>query len=492
MKKNTVSILLGSFLLFNSLVLSRTQEVDEETEDGEESSIRNSTTETTTEESVTNANVTSSNATRTNFTRPKICMEPEYRGRGKGHFQRYLFNETLEKCQKFIYGQSDYGNGNNFETLEECEGVCLGKPYNQTDTKESEIKNVGNNEEKRRTRSVVSGIVLTNSQRTRNTTITDFQNNNFTQIWTLNFMEVEEDSDNSSNLYIRPKFDMINPGRNGTLQTDLELMKDQHYEIKLMLRAPGYDTEFLNSMGNENPFFVMELQKMDMDPNGTQTIIQNLTLFNLDDYATAFSGNTDWNNIRFTLIEGLEGNFSLKFTSRRGTNMLADLQLDDIEFQWIPKLKNMTEEEVGTVDPPGMNSTISPISNSTEPTETTETPPDNTTTPIPSTTTTTPIPPSNTTENSTKIDENESGNVTTAGLGSGGSDDSGGSSATVVVMAVFVVILIVALMGLGTKHYQLLQSVHGAYNVNVMPTQSYDNPSYGGQHMSADRYGGRH
>ncbi|TRY76238.1 hypothetical protein TCAL_09220 [Tigriopus californicus] len=415
MKKNTVSILLGSFLLFNSLVLSRTQEVDEETEDGEESSIRNSTTETTTEESVTNANVTSSNATRTNFTRPKICMEPEYRGRGKGHFQRYLFNETLEKCQKFIYGQSDYGNGNNFETLEECEGVCLGKPYNQTDTKESEIKNVGNNEE-----------------------------------------------------------------------------KDQHYEIKLMLRAPGYDTEFLNSMGNENPFFVMELQKMDMDPNGTQTIIQNLTLFNLDDYATAFSGNTDWNNIRFTLIEGLEGNFSLKFTSRRGTNMLADLQLDDIEFQWIPKLKNMTEEEVGTVDPPGMNSTISPISNSTEPTETTETPPDNTTTPIPSTTTTTPIPPSNTTENSTKIDENESGNVTTAGLGSGGSDDSGGSSATVVVMAVFVVILIVALMGLGTKHYQLLQSVHGAYNVNVMPTQSYDNPSYGGQHMSADRYGGRH
>lgn len=65
-----------------------------------------------------------------------------------------------------------------------------------------------------------------------------------------------------------------------------------------MLRAPGYDVEYLNSMGNENPFFVMELQKLDIQSNGTQTILRNLTLFNLDDYASAFSENDDWNNIR--------------------------------------------------------------------------------------------------------------------------------------------------------------------------------------------------
>lgn len=489
MRKITTKLVLGCFLLLSGLVLSRTQEVDEETEDGEEEPSVSNTTETTTVESVTNANVTSSNETMTNFTRPEICMEPKYRGQGKGYFQRYLFNSTVEECQEFIYGQSDYGNGNNFETLEECEGICLGKPYNKTEPYESGIKSVEGNEEEGKI-SAVSGIILINSQRTRNKTITDFQSDNFTQIWTMDFMEVEEDSDNSSNKYIRPKFDMMNPETNATLATDLELMKDQHYEIKLMLRAPGYDVEYLNSMGNENPFFVMELQKLDIQSNGTQTILRNLTLFNLDDYASAFSENDDWNNIRFTLIEGLEGNFSLKFTCRRGTNVLADLQLDDIEFQWIPKLKNMTEEKLETPDPPTMNTTISPPINSTESVETTETTDFNTTTPIPPITTT--VPPTNTTENSTNIDENEHGNVTTAGLGTNGSDDSSGSSATVVVLAVFVVILIVALMGLGTKHYQLMQSVRGAYNVNVVPTQSYDNPSYGGQHTSADRYGGRH
>lgn len=40
----------------------------------------------------------------------------------------------------------------------------------------------------------------------------------------MDFMEVEEDSDNSSNKYIRPKFDMMNPETNATLATDLELM----------------------------------------------------------------------------------------------------------------------------------------------------------------------------------------------------------------------------------------------------------------------------
>lgn len=38
-------------------------------------------------------------------------------------FQRYFYNTTSDQCEEFTYGGCD-GNGNNFETIEHCQGNC--------------------------------------------------------------------------------------------------------------------------------------------------------------------------------------------------------------------------------------------------------------------------------------------------------------------------------------------------------------------------------
>lgn len=55
---------------------------------------------------------------------PKQCTLPSDTGPCDGDFKRYYFR-PFGGCQTFQYGGCD-GNANNFETLAECEGVCLG------------------------------------------------------------------------------------------------------------------------------------------------------------------------------------------------------------------------------------------------------------------------------------------------------------------------------------------------------------------------------
>ena len=41
-----------------------------------------------------------------------------------GYFPRWYFDSKLNKCKTFIFGGCQ-GNGNNFESIEECERTCL-------------------------------------------------------------------------------------------------------------------------------------------------------------------------------------------------------------------------------------------------------------------------------------------------------------------------------------------------------------------------------
>lgn len=42
------------------------------------------------------------------------------------YFERYYFDTESNQCKKFIYGGCG-GNGNNFNSEEECENKCKGK-----------------------------------------------------------------------------------------------------------------------------------------------------------------------------------------------------------------------------------------------------------------------------------------------------------------------------------------------------------------------------
>uniref|UniRef100_A0A803TFV7 BPTI/Kunitz inhibitor domain-containing protein n=1 Tax=Anolis carolinensis TaxID=28377 RepID=A0A803TFV7_ANOCA len=52
-----------------------------------------------------------------------ICLFPPEEGHCRGNMPRFFFNSTSRRCEKFIYGGCS-GNGNNFETREECHQVC--------------------------------------------------------------------------------------------------------------------------------------------------------------------------------------------------------------------------------------------------------------------------------------------------------------------------------------------------------------------------------
>eukprot|EP00095_Tigriopus_kingsejongensis_P009527 maker-scaffold561_size136864-snap-gene-0.22 protein:Tk09527 transcript:maker-scaffold561_size136864-snap-gene-0.22-mRNA-1 annotation:"GL10978" len=399
--------LVWTLLLVSLGPVSRTQEIDENGQD--QGTSVTSTTEPPTSSSIIPPIETNSNETSTpaNFTRPETCLKPVNPGRHKGYFQRYFFNSTEGSCSEFINGDAGHGNGNNFDSLEECEGICLGKPFNRTDEGPSGVETEGE--------------------------------------------------------------------------------RDQHYEIDVSVRVVGYEQDKIGSMGNENPFLMIQLVKL----NGSKSEA-NLTIFDLDAYGSAFSGNEDWNTIKFTLMKGLKGNFTLQFVARRGTSNESDLQIEEVKYRWIPTFKTIAEEQ--KIEE-GNNSTVTetPSTNATTSNETT-TESNNTSTESTinnSTSTETSSTNATSTESSnTTTEESVGGNATTAGLGSESEDKSAGSHATVVILAVFVVVLVGSLLGLGIKHYQLIQSVNGAYTVSSMPTQSYDNPSYSGHHTPADRFGG--
>lgn len=58
------------------------------------------------------------------FMAPYQCMAPAKPGPCRAFFQRYFYNTTAEECQPFVYGGCQ-GNTNNFESLEECNQVCV-------------------------------------------------------------------------------------------------------------------------------------------------------------------------------------------------------------------------------------------------------------------------------------------------------------------------------------------------------------------------------
>ncbi|TMS37079.1 hypothetical protein L596_004092 [Steinernema carpocapsae] len=54
----------------------------------------------------------------------KRCLLPRSRGTCLSLITRYFFDNRIGKCAPFIYGRCK-GNDNNFETLAECEAVCI-------------------------------------------------------------------------------------------------------------------------------------------------------------------------------------------------------------------------------------------------------------------------------------------------------------------------------------------------------------------------------
>lgn len=65
---------------------------------------------------------------------PQQCHQPKETGRCFALFYRFAYNLDKRACEQFIYGGCA-GNSNNFETLEQCEQICLGKlaPTSATD-----------------------------------------------------------------------------------------------------------------------------------------------------------------------------------------------------------------------------------------------------------------------------------------------------------------------------------------------------------------------
>lgn len=60
-------------------------------------------------------------------TQNRFCKLPIETGKCKARFQRWAYDQLLNKCVKFVYGGCG-GNSNNFETREDCENAC---PYPQ-------------------------------------------------------------------------------------------------------------------------------------------------------------------------------------------------------------------------------------------------------------------------------------------------------------------------------------------------------------------------
>lgn len=52
-----------------------------------------------------------------------ICFLPAEVGPCEGLCSRFFFNACSGQCESFIWGCCE-GNANNFETLEQCDGVC--------------------------------------------------------------------------------------------------------------------------------------------------------------------------------------------------------------------------------------------------------------------------------------------------------------------------------------------------------------------------------
>ncbi|VDL91742.1 unnamed protein product [Schistocephalus solidus] len=54
-----------------------------------------------------------------------VCKLPQYVGPCRARIQRFAYDANLKACVPFTYGGCQ-GNGNNFETKEQCEAKCMG------------------------------------------------------------------------------------------------------------------------------------------------------------------------------------------------------------------------------------------------------------------------------------------------------------------------------------------------------------------------------
>jgi len=53
----------------------------------------------------------------------EVCDLPAEVGVCRGYFPRYAFDRASGQCKEFVYGGCG-GNGNNFETVQQCESAC--------------------------------------------------------------------------------------------------------------------------------------------------------------------------------------------------------------------------------------------------------------------------------------------------------------------------------------------------------------------------------
>ncbi|KAK2846444.1 hypothetical protein Q5P01_009443 [Channa striata] len=61
----------------------------------------------------------------TNQTNDIICRQPVKVGSCRAAFPKFFYNVTDQSCSSFIYGGCE-GNGNNFDSKDECEKTCTG------------------------------------------------------------------------------------------------------------------------------------------------------------------------------------------------------------------------------------------------------------------------------------------------------------------------------------------------------------------------------